>query len=138
MEGQRDRQNKRSGGERELVPAMMPVDVLGELSVLSEGAGELRVAAKGAVISVDLPSVGAGRILARQVAARMKRHEAIERLHAGLRLADLTLEVSVAGTPVAHLAPASEATLLSRLLGVSPMQLKPMGLVRALFHRRPD
>ena len=120
------------------MPAMMPVDVLGELSVLSEGAGELRVAAKGAVISVDLPSVAAGRVLARQVAGRMKRNEAIDRLHSGLRLADLTLEVTVAGTPIAHLAPASETTLLSRLLGVSPMKLKPMGLLRALFHRRSD
>lgn len=114
---------------------MMPIDVLGELSLVSEGSGELRVAAQGDVISVDLPSLSAGRSLARQAAGRAKRREAIDRLHAGLRFADLTLNVNVAGTLIAHLAPNSETTLMSRLLGVGPMELRPMGLLLALVRR---
>ena len=119
------------------MPAMMPVDVLGELSILGEGDAELRVAAEGAVVTVDLPSLAAGRSLARQFSGRARRKALIHRLHSGLRLADVTLRFSVAGTTVAHLAPGSETTLLSRALGVDPVQLSPMGLMRALVRRRP-
>jgi hypothetical protein len=103
--------------------------------VVCEGCGELRVAARGAVISVHLPSLSAGRSLAGQAAKRSKRREAISRLHAGLRFADLTLKVRVGGTLIAHLAPNSKTTLMSRLLGVGPMELKPLGLFLALIRR---
>lgn len=113
-----------------------PVDVLGELSVTSEGGEKLRVEGRGDAISIALPSLWVGRSLARPTAGgRSKRKAAISRLQAGLRRADLTLQVHVAGRPIARLAPHSEATLLSRLMGLGPMELKPMGLLLAAFRR---
>ncbi len=114
---------------------MLPVDVLGELSVLSEDGGQISVAANGDRISVDLPSLAAGRSVAKQAAGRIQRKALFNKLHAGLRFADLTLEVNVAGTLIAHLAPDSRTTLLARVLGVSPMKVKPLGLLRAAFSR---
>ena len=113
---------------------MMPVDVLGELAVLNECGGEFRVAAQGAIISVELPSLSAGRKLAGQAAGRKTREATIQRLHKALRLGDLTLNVNVAGRQVASLTPDSQDSLLSRLLGVAPMELRPVGLLRVLLH----
>lgn len=114
---------------------MTAVDVLGELSVTDEGGEQLRVAGRGDVVSVDLPSLWVGRSLAKQTAGRSARQAVISRLQAGLRRADLTLQVHVAGRPIARLAPNSEATLLSRLLGLGAMELKPMALLLAILRR---
>jgi len=112
-----------------------PVDVLGELSVTGEGGEQLQVEGRGDTISVTLRSLWVGRSLARQAAGRSKRQVVISRLQAGLRRADLTLQVQVAGRPVARLAPHSKATLLSRLLGLGAMELRPMGVLFAVFRR---
>ncbi|MDJ0862294.1 MAG: hypothetical protein QNJ82_08655 [Gammaproteobacteria bacterium] len=117
------------------MPTSLPVDVLGELSVLSGEGAQFSVAAKGDRISVELPSLAAGRSVAKQAAGRLQRKAMLSKLHAGLRVADLTLEVNVAGTLVAHLAPDSETTLLARLLGISPMRVRPLGLLRAAISR---
>ena len=112
-----------------------PVDVLGELSVTAEGGQQIQVEGQGDAIAVTLPSLWAGRSLARRTAGRSKRQAFVDRLQAGLRRADLTLQVHVAGRPVACLTPHSEATLLSRLLGLGAMELKPKGLLLAVFRR---
>ena len=112
-----------------------PVDVLGELSVAGERGEQIRVEGQGDAISVALPSLGVGRSLAGKATGRSKRKAAVGKLHATLRRADLTLQVNVAGRPIARLAPQSEATLLSRLLGLGAMELKPIGLLLAAFRR---
>ena len=113
----------------------VPVDVLGELSITGEGGEELRVEGRGNTISVHLPSVWVGRSLARQAIGRAERQGAVDKLQAGLRRADLTLNVTVAETPVAYLSPSSEETLLSKLLGIGSVEIKPLGLLRAMLHR---
>ncbi len=112
-----------------------PIDVLGELSVTGEGGEQLRLDGQGDAITVTLPNLRAGRSLAKQTAGRLKRKELLGRLQKALRLADLTLQVHVAGTPVARLTPHSEASLLSRLLGLGAVELKPMALILAVFRR---
>ncbi len=112
-----------------------PVDVLGELSVTGEGGEQLQVEGHGDAISVALPNLWVGRSLAKQAAGRSKRQVVINRLQAGLRRVDLTLHVHVAGRPIARLAPHSKATWLSRLLGLGAVELKPAGLLLAVFRR---
>ncbi len=112
-----------------------PVDVLGELSVIGDGGVQIQVEGRGDSISVALPSLRVGRSLARQAAGRSKRQAVITRLHAGLRRADLTLRVHVAGRPIALLAPRSKATVLSRLLGIGAVELQPVGLFLSVFRR---
>ncbi len=112
-----------------------PVDVLGELSLTGGGGEQLQVEGRGDAIAVTLPSVWAGRSLARQAAGRAKRQGVINILQAGLRRADLTIHVHIAGRPIARLAPYSKATWLSRLLGLGAVELKPTGLLLAVFRR---
>jgi hypothetical protein len=115
---------------------MMAIDVVGELSVVGGGGDELRLTGSGAVVTLELPSLGVGRALARSSAlGRAQRVKLITRLHAGLRLADVTLQVAVAGRPVAQLAPGSEAGLLSRLLGLGAFEIRPKGLLLVLLGR---
>ena len=113
-----------------------PVDVLGELSVSGEGGVQLQVEGRGDSISVALPSLRVGRSLARQAAGRSRRQTLITRLQAGLRRADLTLQINLAGRPIARLAPRSKPTLLSRLLGLGAIELQPVGLLLAVFRRQ--
>ena len=115
---------------------MGAIDVLGELSVLSDEGEQLQVGGQGNVVYVDLPNLSAGRSMASRVAGRAKRRELINRLHAGLRLADVTLQVQVRGRPVARLAPHSKTTWLSKLLGLGAVELKPVGLLLASLHRQ--
>lgn len=112
-----------------------PVDVIDKLTLTDKAGGQLLAKGRGDTVSVDLPSLWASRSLAKQSPGRLKRAQAIGELQAGLRHAGLTLQVRVAGRPVAHLAPDSKATLLSRLLGLGAMQLKPLSLLLALFRR---
>lgn len=111
----------------------LPVDVLGELSLSVEGGEQLLVEGHSDTIAVDLPSLSAGRSLVKHANGRSQRQRVIGSLQAGLRHADLTLQVRVAGRPVAHLAPQSKATVLSRLLGLGPMKIKPLALFLAIF-----
>ncbi len=112
-----------------------PVDVLGQLSVTGERGVQVEVEGRGDSISLALPSLRVARSLAREAAGRSKRLAMITRTQAGLRRADLTLQVHVAGRPIARLAPRSKATLLSRLLGLGAIELQPVGLLLAVFRR---
>ena len=135
MEGQRNSQDPDPRNERKVAPATTTVDVIGELSVLGEAGEQLRVFGHGEVLSMDMPSLRTGSLLVKKTGGRSKRRETISRLQAGLRLADLTLQLQVAGRPIASLSPHSEATLLSRLLGLGAMELRPLGLLLAIFRR---
>lgn len=134
MEGQRNSQDPDPRNERKVAPATTTVDVIGELSVLGEAGEQLRVFGHGEVLSMDMPSLRTGSLLVKKTGGRSKRRETISRLQAGLRLADLTLQLH-AGRPIASLSPHSEATLLSRLLGLGAMELRPLGLLLAIFRR---
>lgn len=115
---------------------MMAIDVLGELSVVGGSGDELRLTGRGAVVTLELPSLGVGRAMARSSSlGRTQRTKLIARLHDGLLLVDVTLQVAVAGRPVAQLAPGSKAGLLSRLLGLGKFEIRPMALLLALLGR---
>jgi len=111
------------------------LDLIGELTLTDEAGGQLLVKGRGDTVSVDLPSLWAGRALAKQAPGRSKRAQAIGTIQAGLRHADLRLQLRVAGRPVAYLAPDSKPTLLPRLLGLGSMELKPLSLILAMFRR---
>ncbi len=114
----------------------VPVDVLGELSVTSEDGVELRVEGRGDTISMNLPNLGAGRALARHALGLSEGQGAMSKLQAGLRRTDLTIQVNVAGRAVAYLSADSEATMLSKLLGLGAMEVKPMALLAAALRPR--
>lgn len=112
-----------------------PVDVLGEISVSGEKGEQLRVVGRGDAIAVNLPNLWTGRLLARQAHNRSRRQAAISKLQSHLQRANLTLQIEIAGKPVAYLSSHSQATLLSRLLGLGSIELKPMALLATVFRR---
>lgn len=113
----------------------VPLDVSGELSVAGEDGEQFQLEGCGDAIAVKLPDLATGRALARQTSGRAKRQAAMRKLHTSLQKSDLKLRVLVAGTLVAHLYPDSKATVLSRILGLAPMKLKPLSLLGAVFRR---
>ncbi len=124
-----------SGFTQGIILVNFPVDVFGQLSATAEGSKQFQLEGRGDAIVVKLPDLATGRVLARQTSGRARRLSAIRKLHASLQLTDLRLQILVADTLVAHLGPDSGTTLLSTLLGLGPLKLKPWSLLVAMFHR---
>lgn len=113
----------------------MASDVLGELLIEGPDGEPLRLTGRGQTLSLDLPTFAVGRSLAKSTPARARRRDLVARLHAALRHADVSLQVTLAGRPVAQLRPGSRPRPLSRLLGLGAVEVKPLGLVLALLGR---
>ncbi len=111
------------------------LDVVGRLMVEMGGASA-EVEARGDTIVVVLPGLRAGYSILRRWPGGRGRREAIRRIHDGLIVAGLRLEVKVGPRTVGLLGLGARAGVASRLLGVDPMELKVGGLRPS--RRRPD
>jgi hypothetical protein len=114
--------------------AHAPLAVSADLSLRSARGETIAVTAGGAVITVTLPRLRLASAFG-AVADRRSRAMLLAGLHRGLQAADLTLQVEVRRRVVARLSPRSRPTLLSRLLGLGALQLRPLSIGRALLGR---
>ncbi len=110
--------------------------MLGRLELTAEDGSLIAVRGERESLLVELPSLGAGRALLRSRPARRRRLQLLGALHGALRTADVSLRITVAERQVASLAPESQPTLLSRLLGLGAVQLRPLSLLRAALTTR--
>jgi hypothetical protein len=114
----------------------VPLNVFAQLSVLSDGGDTISVSAEDNIITVDFPDFWTSRALVkRQFPKRANRETSIDKLHSGLKQTDLSIEFRVARRLVARLNPQSQPNMLSRWLGVSPVELLPVPLLLSLFQR---
>ena len=111
----------------------MPIDVNGKLSVTAETGEQFFIEAGGDQIAINLTNLWIGRSLAKQGLGRKKRQAMIRKVHATLRRTDLSLRVRIAGQSVAYLSPESKESLLSRLFGLGPLELKPLAFLFAFL-----
>lgn len=109
----------------------VPVDVNGRLSVTAETGEQFDVEAEGDEIAINLTNLWIGRSLAKQGLDRKKRQAMIRKVHTALRRTDLSLRIQIAGQSVAYLSAASKESLLSRLFGLGPLELKPLAFLLA-------
>jgi hypothetical protein len=107
------------------------IDVFGQLSLVPSDGAEVSVRADKGTVSVMVPDFKAARQLLRQVPRRHNRRQVLARLQDGLRLSDLKLQVKVSSSVVARLTPRSRGGLVSRLVGLDPMELRLLAIVRA-------
>ena len=112
-----------------------PLDVAGEVQVLVADQ-TVRVTAIKNTITVDIPTLRVGMVALRGVGRRKQRATMISRLGAALHFADLSVQFRVAGGTIATLGAGARPGLLSRLLGVAPLQITWSGvgsLLRSLW-----
>jgi hypothetical protein len=113
-----------------------PLNVFAQLSVLSDRGETISVSAEDEIITVDFPDFWTSRALVkRQFPNRANRESSISKLHNGLKQTDLAIEFRVAKRLVARLNPQSQPNVVSRLLGVAPVELLPVPLLLSMLQR---
>ncbi len=110
-----------------------PLDVVGELSLLSGSGVELSVRADGRIIELGIKTVAQGYALASQISDHRQRTQILEQAQDVLKMADLIIHFRVAKRTVALLSGNSRPTVLSRLSGVAPVEIRPLALLLAML-----
>ncbi len=119
-----------------MTAARIPLAVTADLSLQSANGEAVTVTADGAVVTVTLAHLRLHPGQRGLLANCRRRAAMLARLQRGLQVADLTLQVKLRETLLAQLAPHSQPTALSRLLGLGPMQVRPWPMLRALLRQR--
>jgi hypothetical protein len=107
------------------------LDLSGSLQVHTP-AGAVGVQARYAVIDLTLPSLRTGLILLR---SRPVRASYLRGLDAWLRASGLSLRIEVRGREIARLGVNAGAGIVSRLLGLAPLQINLSSLGGAIVGR---
>ena len=104
------------------------LDVVGQL-MLEMGGSSARVEARDDTIVVELPGLRDGLAILKGQPGGRERRRAILQIHQALTGAGLRLEARVGPRTVALLGVGARAGLISRLLGVAPLEIRAGGLI---------
>ncbi len=104
------------------------LEIVGQLMV-EMGGSSARVEAKDDTIVVELPGLRDGLSILNRWPGGRGRRQAIRRIHNGLSMAGLALDVKVGPRTVARLGVGSRAGVVSRLLGLAPLEVRAAGLL---------
>lgn len=99
--------------------------------VLSVEGHSVSVSGSGKHLTIDIDSIRGAIIVLRSLGSVS---EPVEPLGARFIGADLSADVEVGGVTVARIGPHTEPNALSRVLGISPVRVRPGALVRAALH----
>ncbi len=108
----------------------LPLDVAGEIrAVVADDT--VVISARNKTITVDVPNLRVGlvalkggRTTLRGAGGRKRRATTISRASAALRLTDLNVQLRLAGGTMAVLGADARPGLLSRILGVAPLEIR--------------
>ena len=106
-----------------------------DLSVEAPNGGTVHIEAGSEQVTVHLPDFRTARENAGPYRRKAARVQALHRLRQGLQAGNLTLDIMVRQQRVAHLAPDSRGSWLSRWLGLGALAISPLGVLRALLTR---
>jgi hypothetical protein len=104
------------------------LDIAGEVQALLDDEAILITAAYDTIL-VDLPRLRLGLTAFRTWGRRAQRETTLQRVHTMLQLADLTVRFRLMGRIVARLGAKAHPGLLSRALGVRPLEIRPVGVL---------
>lgn len=108
-----------------------PLSVTGEVHALLAD-NTVRVTAARNRITVDVPGVRAGLAALRGAGGKKARGEVLPRLDALLRMTDLSVRINMAGGTLAVLGADAHPGLLSRWLGVAPLEVRLSGVASVI------
>ncbi len=110
-----------------------PLDIFAELSLLSDSGIEMAIKGNGRVIELEMASLKDGYIIAKKFSDRQQRKQALKLSQQVLATSDVVLHIRIAKRVIGMLTPHSRPTLLSRLFGIAPVEIKPLALFLALL-----
>jgi len=112
-----------------------PLNVSALLLLTDENGKEISVSAEKEIITVLLPSLWVGRPMLRQLSNRRQRTWMMENIYGGLKQADLMIEFRIAHQIIARIGPQSRPGLVSRIMGLGPVELKIVPILLSLFKK---
>lgn len=112
-------------------PFPIHLDIIGEVQALFRDQTIL-LRASHDVITIEFPNLRAGMAALRVSGGRVQRTKWIGRVSAALHATSLNVDLQIASTTVAHLGTDARPGLMSHLLGVGEVEIRPAGLVSSL------
>jgi len=112
-----------------------PLDISGQLSLTDENGKQISVSAEKEIITVMLPSLWVARPMLRQLGNRRLRTSIMKNVCGGLQHADLMIEFKIAHQTIARIGPQTRAGLVSRILGLDPVELKIVPILLSLLKK---
>ena len=135
MENQWCVESPRSRRSIDVRSLQLPLDIVGEVQASLNGAAIL-VSAEHDTILVDLPRRWIGLRTLRRSGRRAHREEMLQRMQAALQLAALAVHFRLMGRIVGRLGTGARPGVLSWVLGVRPLEIRPaevLSLITALW-----
>jgi hypothetical protein len=111
-----------------------PLDIYARLRVSTAGH-QLSVRADGRLITIEIPSLLAGRELLKRWRPRHAWGKSLGDVRAMMTYRDLQLEFRLSGRMIARLGVGTRPSLSSWLLGLSPLELRPLQMLLAVASR---
>ena len=134
MEGQRDYETSDAGSDYRVNRMAKPLDIYARLIVSTVGH-QINVHADGRLIIIELPSLPAGRELFKLWRSRHERGKFLGAVRAMMTHRDLQLEFHLSNRMIARLGVGTRPGLASWLLGLNPLELRPMQMLLAITSR---
>jgi hypothetical protein len=131
MEGQRRAEGPSARGSPSVVLLRLPLDIVGEVQA-AVAQETVLITGRKDTITVDIPRLRVGLLGLRAAGGREQRSKILSRADAALQVASLSVRFRMAGGTVAMLGSAARPGLLSRLLGLAPLEVRLSGLVFVL------
>ena len=113
-----------------------PLDIFARL-VVSVARHDIVVRADDGLIIVELPNLRTGRVLLKTWSVRREGVKLLEGAQAKLADSDLRLEFRMAGRMIARIGMGVRPSLASRLLGLRPLEIRPLQLLLAMMGSNP-
>lgn len=111
----------------------LPLALDGSLRLQTPQGDLIQVVAEGPFLFVRLANWRCVLSILRNLPGRQQRRSQLLKLSTALAAHDLTVQASIATHTIATLAPESNAGVVSRLLGLGPVELQPIAILRAMF-----
>ena len=112
-------------------PREFPLSVTGEVRALIDDQ-TVRVTAARNRITVDVPGVRTGLAALRSAGGRTARATVLPRLDTLLRMTDLSVRINMAGGTLAVMGADAHPGVLSRWLGVAPLEVRLSGVASVI------
>ncbi|MFP4229209.1 MAG: hypothetical protein ACLFTE_10325 [Salinivenus sp.] len=115
----------------------LPIEVLADLQLAVDGE-DISIQGDGDQIVVDLPSLRAGRRLVNSGPFALgRRSDQMDRLHQALDVSGIGVVVRLRGESIARLGKGAEPGLLSRVLDLGAVEVRPARPLLQALRERP-
>lgn len=114
----------------------LPLALDGSLRLQTPQGDLIQVVAEGPFLFVRLANWRCALSILRILPRRQQRRRQLLKLSAALVAHDITVQASIATHTIATLTSGARAGIISRLLGLGPIEIRPIAILRAMFASR--